>query len=87
MIPNWARALQNALAMLRPGGRLGLMTQPVISRERFKTWHYPADPTHVCFYSKPVFEWLAAHFNLRREQPAPSVVLFQKKGTCHKTGA
>jgi hypothetical protein len=40
-------------------GILGIMTKLVSSRDAFVNWHYKNDPTHVCFYSRPTFEWLA----------------------------
>ena len=30
--------------------------------DRFATWHYRRDPTHVVFYREETFAWLAAHF-------------------------
>lgn len=43
---------------LNPSGILAIMTQRVINQERFKTWTYKNDPTHVCFYSEATFTWL-----------------------------
>lgn len=60
--------------MLRPTGTLGIMTKlahdrdtlahdtlarDTFSRDTFSTWHYKADRTHVCFYSRHTFQWLA----------------------------
>lgn len=44
---------------LEAGGVLAIMTQRVISQERFFSWQYKNDPTHVCFYSAATFQWLS----------------------------
>jgi 2-polyprenyl-3-methyl-5-hydroxy-6-metoxy-1,4-benzoquinol methylase len=51
--------LLNLWRLLKQGGVLGIMTQRVIDIERFKTWQYKNDPTHVCFYSEATFDWVA----------------------------
>ena len=51
--------LLNLWRLLKQGGVLGIMTQRVIDIERFKTWQYRNDPTHVCFYSEATFDWMA----------------------------
>lgn len=65
--------------MLRKGGTLGLMTKLVIDKNAFKKWHYIHDMTHVCFYSRPTFEYLAQHFNADLTFIARDVILLQKK--------
>jgi hypothetical protein len=72
---DWARLT----ALLRTGGWLGVMTKLVISRERFATWHYKEDPTHVCFYSPVTFSWLGARFGLEVERVDRDVILLQKR--------
>lgn len=66
-------------ALLRPGGWLGVMTKLVISRERFATWHYKDDPTHIGFYSPVTFAWLGARFGLEVERVDRDVILLQKR--------
>src|SRR5262249_10930011 len=48
--------------MLQPGGWLGIMTQMVSDGLDFANWHYRREPTHVVFYSKKTFFWIAKHF-------------------------
>ena len=43
---------------LKPGGWLGIMTA-LTDQVDFATWYYRRDPTHVVFYSRRSFEWLA----------------------------
>lgn len=44
---------------LQPGGVLGMMTKMVVGKAEFSQWHYKNDMTHVCFYSKATFNFLA----------------------------
>jgi hypothetical protein len=46
-------------SLLKPNGYLGIMTKRVLSKEKFATWHYKNDPTHVCFYSDDTFKYIA----------------------------
>lgn len=71
---DWARLT----ALLRPGGWLGVMTQLVISRERFRGWQYKNDPTHVAFYSPQTFAWIGARFGLTVERADTAVLLLRK---------
>ena len=45
---------------LKPGGVLVLQTQRVLGDERFKTWRYRHDPTHIVFFAEASFQVLAA---------------------------
>jgi 2-polyprenyl-3-methyl-5-hydroxy-6-metoxy-1,4-benzoquinol methylase len=70
--------LDRLYRLLRAGGLLGIMTKRVIDRARFATWHYINDPTHVCFFSRETFTWLAVRWGARLEIVAPDIVIFQK---------
>ena len=73
-----ARHWGELTALVKPGGWLGIMTKLVISRERFMTWHYKDDPTHVAFYSPATFAWLGKHFGLTVERVDRDALLMQK---------
>ncbi|WP_321533091.1 class I SAM-dependent methyltransferase [uncultured Desulfuromonas sp.] len=45
--------------LLQPGGILAIMTKLVIDQQAFTTWHYKNDRTHVRFFSRQTFHWLA----------------------------
>ncbi len=45
------------------GGLLVIMTDRVISQDRFHNWHYKNDLTHVSFFSEATFQWLVAEGN------------------------
>lgn len=49
-------------SLLKPGGRLGLMTEQCSTDTDFSTWHYRRDPTHVAFYSEATLRWIARRF-------------------------
>ncbi len=51
--------LERLWACLKPGGKLGIMTKLVLNKQAFSSWHYINDMTHVCFFSKETFQWLA----------------------------
>ncbi|MBL0716113.1 MAG: class I SAM-dependent methyltransferase [Desulfosarcina sp.] len=70
--------LDRLYRLLRPGGLLGIMTKRVIDRERFARWHYINDPTHVCFFSRATFVWLAARWNARLDFVARDVIIIGK---------
>lgn len=65
-------------SMLKPNGILAIMTKRVLSKERFKQWHYKNDPTHVSFFSEATFNYLAQKDTLSVEFPASDVVLMKK---------
>ncbi len=65
--------------MLNPGGILGIMTKLVIDRQAFDTWHYKNDKTHICFFSRQTFQWLAGALEAQVEFIGKDVVLLQKK--------
>lgn len=62
-------------SMLTHGGWLGIMTKLVIDREAFSKWHYIRDLTHICFYSRATFEYLALTFNFSLKFVNDDVIL------------
>ncbi len=65
--------------MLKRGGWLGIMTKLVIDAQAFSQWHYIRDMTHICFYSRSTFEYLARHFNSKLNFISNDVILLNKK--------
>lgn len=65
------------VGLLRPGGRLGVMTALRPADEAFPTWHYRRDFTHVSFFSQETFEFLARRFGLTVSFPARDLVFFR----------
>ena len=54
------------------------MTARVDEVDDFNSWYYKEDPTHVCFYSRATFDWLAARDRLAVEYFGESVVLMRR---------
>ncbi len=65
--------------MLNRGGWLGVMTKLVIDKNAFSQWHYIRDMTHICFYSRSTFEYLAQRFQAELSFAAKDVILLNKK--------
>lgn len=65
--------------LLKPEGVLAVMTKRVISQQRFTSWHYKNDPTHVCFFSEATFHYIARTFGFTVSFPAADVVFMQKE--------
>jgi SAM-dependent methyltransferase len=65
------------IKLVRPGGLLAIMTQLTDGIERFGGWHYSGDPTHIGFYAKATFRWLADRFKLPVWFYDPAVMLFR----------
>lgn len=70
--------LDKLVSILKPGGILGLMTGMVRDRTAFSSWHYIRDLTHVCFFSRATFNWLAARWALQIVFSDDRVVLLKK---------
>ncbi|WP_428771938.1 class I SAM-dependent methyltransferase [Vibrio sp.] len=69
---------QQWLNLVKPGGWLGLMTKLVIDAEAFAGWHYKNDPTHVVFFSRATFRYLAERDQLELEFIGKDVILLRK---------
>ena len=62
--------------LLRPGGKLGIMTGMHDDRTDFATWWYARDATHVCFYNDATMQWIAREFDWTLELPRENVAVF-----------
>lgn len=72
------RELERLWQCLRPGGLLGIMTKLVIDRNAFVQWHYKNDPTHVCFFSRETFRWVAGKWDASLAFYGSDVILIEK---------
>ena len=66
------------LNLVKPGGWIGIMTKQVIDLEAFASWHYKYDPTHVSFFSRATFRYLAERDKLELEFIGNDVILLRK---------
>ncbi len=77
---NPRREFQRLWSCLRPGGYLGIMTKMAKTGDRsfFADWHYHLDNTHVTFYTKDTFRWLADKWGASVTFYGDNVVVFEK---------
>jgi len=73
-----SEVLPRLWALLKPGSVLGIMTKLVRSPEAFASWHYKNDKTHICFYSKETFKWLASTLEAQTEFIGSDVIILTK---------
>ena len=66
------------LGLVRPDGVIGVMTDMLEDGMDFSNWHYIRDDTHVAFYSRKTFEWIARRYDLSANFHGRSVALFEK---------
>ncbi|MEQ8700574.1 MAG: methyltransferase domain-containing protein, partial [Bauldia litoralis] len=67
-------------SLLRPGGWLAVMTCFQTDDDRFATWHYRTDPTHVVFYREATLRTIAAQHGWSCDIPVKDVALMRKPG-------
>jgi hypothetical protein len=72
------KALDRLWACLTCGGWLGIMTKFTADHAAFPRWYYKNDLTHVCFFSRETFLWLAAAWNADLIFPDDDVALLRK---------
>ena len=75
-----AHTISALFGMLKDRGWLGLMTKLVIDREAFINWHYIRDLTHICFYSRQTFSYVARRFQASLQIVDNDVILLRKEG-------
>ena len=63
---------------LKPAGCMGIMTKLALDSKAFASWHYKRDLTHVCFFSKSTFGWLAEKWQARLTFADKDVIIFKK---------
>lgn len=66
------------LSLLKPGAWLAIMTKLALDKAAFSRWHYKQDPTHVSFFSRETFTWLATRDGLTVEFIGNDVIMLQK---------
>jgi len=65
------------LGLLKDGGVMAIMTQMHDPATNFSRWYYKNDPTHIHFFSRSTFEWLAQRDRLEAQFSGDSVVIFK----------
>lgn len=77
--------LQKIFHLLKPGGWLGIMTLLVEPATDFANWYYRRDPTHVVFYSRQTFVWIAQHFGFTELTHEGERIVLLRRPLCDKT--
>ena len=72
------REWRRLLGLLVQGGRLAIMTRFHCSVPDFGNWYYKNDPTHIHFFSRATFDWLAQRDSLTVEYSGDSVAILEK---------
>jgi hypothetical protein len=70
---------QRIVSLVRPGGWIGVMTSLHDDTPSFADWYYKNDPTHVCFYARETFAWLAETYRLQPHFLTTSVILLLRR--------
>lgn len=65
--------------ILKPGGYLAVMTKLLTDPGKFADWHYKEDDTHVAFYSKKTFLWIAENYEANVEFFGNRTIILQKR--------
>ncbi|MET3999816.1 class I SAM-dependent methyltransferase [Marinobacterium sp. MBR-109] len=68
--------LDQLWSLLSPDGLLVLQTKRVLDENRFRSWHYRNDPTHITFFAEASFRWLAQRWQANVSFPHADVVCF-----------
>lgn len=77
---NPQRILEQLWSCLKEGGSLGIMTKFLPDQmEKFNNWAYKRDMTHVCFYTKSTFAWIAEQLRADVSFYGKDVVILRKK--------
>ncbi len=63
---------------LEPKGRLAIRTGVIENLSEFSSWKYRQDETHVGFFRKKTFEYLAEVFNWKLTQKSSSIFLLDE---------
>ena len=64
--------------LLAHGAYLAIMTDILEDIRKFPDWYYHRDPTHIAFYTRRTFHWIAEWLDLDVEFPQARVVLLRK---------
>ncbi|MBC2714777.1 MAG: class I SAM-dependent methyltransferase [Desulfobacteraceae bacterium] len=75
---NPEKTLARLWGCLKTSGWFGIMTKLAIGKKAFAQWHYKNDLTHVCFFSRRTFAWLAGRWQADLVLLDKDVILFNK---------
>lgn len=68
------------MSLVKKNGLIAFMTQLYCPSINYKTWWYKEDPTHVVFYQKETFEYLARKYQMEIiYSDEKSVIIMKRK--------
>ena len=70
--------ISRLFGLLPSSGTLGIMTRRHDSIDDFANWSYKDDPSHVCFFSKQSFRWIAERWQSALEFIDNDIMILQK---------
>lgn len=73
-----AKDWKTLTGLVKPGGRLSVMTSLLLPTTDFNAWYYKTEPTHVMFYTPETMYFIAGVFGLEIKFLDSPVVLFNK---------
>jgi 2-polyprenyl-3-methyl-5-hydroxy-6-metoxy-1,4-benzoquinol methylase len=74
------REFDRLFSMLAPSGLLGIMTRMIDETVDFTSWYYRRDPTHVCFYARESFAWIAEAHHAEIVTHVDDVIIMKARG-------
>ncbi|MCR8922237.1 class I SAM-dependent methyltransferase [Dasania sp. GY-MA-18] len=73
-----ATVLPRLWELINEQGYLAIMTKLVQDQAAFARWHYKNDPTHICFFSRETFCYIAGLWRAQLEFIGNDVIFFKK---------
>lgn len=77
-VKNPLEVLNQLMSLIKPNGVLILMTSLFTQEIEFKSWYYKGDPTHIMFYTKETFHWIADHYKTEIEFFDKNIIILKK---------
>jgi SAM-dependent methyltransferase len=76
---NTAEEITKVLDLVKKGGLLCIMTELYTDINRFKTWYYARDPTHISFFHNMTIAYVCKNWGLTCLESTDSRVLVLRK--------
>lgn len=73
--------IEKLLLLLKPNGKLYIMTHLYSNKSDFKNWYYRKDPTHVFVFTKKTIEFIVNNNNLIIEKLTDRLIIIKKLPT------
>ncbi len=75
---NPKQEIEKLLGLLKPNGKLIIMTHLYDESKDFKTWYYRNDPTHIFIYTEKTARYLKEKYKLKIEKLNERLIVFKK---------